>query len=80
MDEHSSKVRINVVVDDERFDAVKEALTESGVEIDEEQRTIGTVAGRVGSDQVDEIARLDGVLAVEPEETIQLPPPESDLQ
>jgi hypothetical protein len=76
----SPEVPITVLVDEERFDEALLALADAGVQVDAEHREIGVVSGRVGADRLDAVAALDGVRAVEPDRTVQLPDPDADVQ
>ena len=80
MPDEQAEVAVTVLVDPERFDAAVAALSEAGFKVDQRQREIGTVSGRVRSADLAAMSTVDGVMAVEPERGIQLPPPDSDLQ
>lgn len=75
-------MRVNIVVDPDRFDEVVRALGESGVAVDDRSPAIGTVSGRIAAatpEALAAISAIDGVVAVEPEREIHLPPPESGV-
>lgn len=76
----SAEVGIIVAVDPDRFDETVKALRAAGVVVDREMRDVRTVSGRVAEDRVPDVQGLDGVVAVEPERTVQLPPRDSDVQ
>lgn len=76
----SAGVNIIVAVDIDRFDETVGALRVAGVVVDREMRDVGTVSGRVAGDRVPDVRGLDGVIAVEPSRSVQLPPPDHDVQ
>ncbi|MEV5409784.1 hypothetical protein AB0K60_13215 [Thermopolyspora sp. NPDC052614] len=84
MNEKTPEVRVNIVVDTGRFDSVVQAVRQAGVTVDDRSPAIGVVSGRITGDDTDAaiaaISAIDGVVAVEPERTIRLPPPESEIQ
>jgi hypothetical protein len=43
-------------------------------------RAVGVITGTVAAGQRAALADLPGVLAVEPEQTFRLPPPDSEIQ
>jgi hypothetical protein len=75
-----SEVPVTILVDPDRFDTVVRALTTADVRVEDEQRAIGTITARVAADRVATLRGIDGVLAVEGERHIQLPPPDADVQ
>lgn len=72
--------RLIILVDSDRFDTTVQALSDAGVQVEDQHRVTGTVVGLVDSDRVSAVAELDGVLAVERDRPIQAFPPDSDLQ
>jgi nitrate reductase NapAB chaperone NapD len=76
-----SDLPVTVLVDPDRYDAVVRALTAADdVSIEAEQRAIGTITARVAAKHVATLRGIDGVLAVETQRNIQLPPPDADIQ
>ena len=82
MSDKEGMVDVVVSVDDEHrqaMSAVTERLREAGMEIDESMEAIGAVAGRITSEQLEELDHIDGVAHVERSGTFQVPPPDSDV-
>ncbi len=74
---------LTVSVDDEYMEAlddVVERLQSAGMEVDEVLPTLGAVTGSADAGQLTALADVEGVAAVEPARTIQLPPPDSPVQ
>jgi hypothetical protein len=79
----SAVEHVNISVADdwlERFPDVVDALKQAGLTVDQELEVVGIVSGVVDPARLADLARVPGVLAVEPARTIQLPPPESEIQ
>ena len=74
------RVELLLSVLDERYSDVLRAVRDSGAEVLEELPDLGTLSVAVPEDQVDALAAIDGVEAVERSRTFRLPPPESPLQ
>lgn len=64
----------------DRIADLAERLSGSGLRVQQILKTLGTITGRIPRSKVAEIGRLEGVASVEPEHTIQLPPPDSPVQ
>lgn len=60
--------------------AVVDALRLAGLSVTEVLSSVGVVTGTVDSDRMSSLSAVPGVLAVEPERTIRLPPPDSPVQ
>ena len=67
-------VRVVLSVDPERFDDVVRAAASVGLDVDEEMREAGVVAGKVKRKNMSALRGVAGVEAMERERTIQLPP------
>jgi hypothetical protein len=63
-----------------RIDEVVTALENGGMHIDQVLRPIGVITGSVETGHVHALGSVAGVAAVEPQRTIQLPPPDADVQ
>lgn len=59
---------------------VVDALRHAGLSVTEVLPSVGVVTGTVDSDRMPSLSAVPGVLAVEPDRTIQLPPPDSPVQ
>ena len=79
-DTESEAVRVVLSVDPERFDDVVRAAASVGLDVDEEMREAGVVAGTVKRKNMSALREVAGVEAMERERTIQLPPPDSPVQ
>lgn len=76
-------IGLTVAVDDEYTDAldgVVERLQGAGMEVDEVLPALGAVTGSADAGQLAALGNVEGVAAVEPARTIQLPPPDSPVQ
>jgi hypothetical protein len=76
------KVRINVTVPDatpSRLKSVEASLKRQGVEVDSVLDAIGIITGKVSKSRLSSLDAGAGV-TVEPEQTIQLPPPDAPIQ
>ncbi|MEV4067617.1 hypothetical protein [Nonomuraea dietziae] len=80
MQQSKPDVRVNIVVDPDRFDTVVGELIEAGAQVEERSPAIGMVCTRIAAGGVPAVEAIDGVQAVEQDRTIHLPPPEADLQ
>jgi hypothetical protein len=75
------KVTISVADDAiDRIDEVVAALKSGGLHVEQVLRPIGVITGTVEGQQVQALGGVSGVSAVEPQRTVQLPPPDSDVQ
>ena len=74
---------VNVSVTDDyldRFPEVVKAAKKAGLKVEQEMETLGIVSGCIDAAKVDDLSRVRGVAAVERARTIQLPPPDSEIQ
>lgn len=55
-------------------------LEAAGVQVDKVMEAVGVIVATVADDGVRALAGIDGVGSVEPDRTIRLPPPDSDVQ
>jgi hypothetical protein len=75
------KITISVADDAiDRIDEVVAGLEEGGMHVEQVLRPIGVITGSVDSQRVRALGAVAGVAAVEPRRTVQLPPPDSDVQ
>jgi hypothetical protein len=76
------KITISVADDAlDRIDEVVAALEAGGLHVEQVLRPLGVITGSVEDTQrVQALGAVTGVVAVEPQRTVQLPPPESDVQ
>jgi hypothetical protein len=63
-----------------RIDEVVTALENGGMHVDQVLRPIGVITGSVDTQHVRALGSVAGVAAVEPQRTVRLPPPDSDVQ
>jgi hypothetical protein len=66
--------------DDADLAAVVEALRQAGLSVTEVLTEVGVVIGTADSDKLASLSAVPGVAEVEPQRTIQLPPPDSPVQ
>ena len=75
------KITISVADDAiDRIDEVVAALEDGGMLVDQVLRPLGVITGSVDTQRVQALGAVSGVAAVEPQRTVQLPPPDSDVQ
>ena len=76
-------VQISVTVDDThlaRVGLVADALRDQGMRVDQVLDTVGVITGEVDPSQADSLRAVDGVASVDPQQQVQLPPPDSPVQ
>ena len=80
----TDRVEVSVVVDNEHMDSIDDvarALTAAGFHVEHTLKPSGVITGVVEDiDLLDALSQVDGVATVERVRTIQLPPPEEDVQ
>jgi hypothetical protein len=75
--------KVKVLVDpgaDRQFADILEQCKQVGLDVESELEEIGVLIGSIDADQMKRLDRVSGVVAVEREGAIQLPPPESEIQ
>jgi cation transporter-like permease len=73
--------RITVTLSaDADADAVAEQLRAAGMTVEQVLRAVGVITGTVAAEARAALADVPGVLAVEPEQTFRLPPPDAEIQ
>jgi hypothetical protein len=76
-----SDVRVIIVTDDDaNLDEVKDSLEKSGLKVPTIQRRIRQLQGQVDKGIIAELKKVPGVVSVEEERTIKLPPRGSPVQ
>lgn len=78
-----AKARLSVVVKDShlpKFREVVKSLKQAGMTIENELKSVGIVTGSVDEMKIDRLREVEGVAEVEPEQSFQIAPPESDVQ
>ncbi|BAH53767.1 hypothetical protein [Rhodococcus opacus] len=76
-------IDITVTVDADHLDtieAVGAALRERGMRVDQVHGTIGIISGAVGEEERAVLETVPGVLSVEAENTVRIPPPDANPQ
>ena len=75
------KITISVTDDAiDRIDEVVAALEGGGMHVDQVLRPIGVITGSADTQRVQALGTVAGVASVEPQRTVRLPPPDSDVQ
>ncbi|TQM13967.1 ketohydroxyglutarate aldolase [Pseudonocardia kunmingensis] len=75
------KITVSVADDAlDRIDDVVTALEGGGMRVEHVLRPLGVITGSAEDTQLQALGAVTGVAAVEPQRTVQLPPPESDVQ
>jgi hypothetical protein len=75
--------KVTVSVTDDavgRIDEVVAALEHGGMHVEQVLRPIGLITGSIDTQRVQALGDVAGVAAVEPQRTVQLSPPDSDVQ
>lgn len=78
-----SKVKVSIAVDDAHLGQITEVaknLESAGLEVEQTLSIVGVINGSIEADQMNALAQIAGVKAVEPEREFQLPPPDSEIQ
>jgi hypothetical protein len=76
-------VKLSVSVDDthlECFSDVVRACTDAGMDVEHQMETVGVISGKIDETKLESLRRVGGVAAVEPERTVGIAPPESEVQ
>ena len=76
----NTKQKVIVTVDGARQGKVLEELTNAGLEVAQVLQMSGIISGQVDATKRNKLAGIDGVLAVEDDSPVQLPPPDSKIQ
>ena len=61
-------------------EVVAEQLRAAGMTVEQVLAAIGVITGTVAAEQRAALADVPGVLAVESEQTLRIPPPDSEIQ
>ena len=76
-----SKVKVSIAVDQSaQISEVAQKLQSAGMEVEQTLSIVGVISGAIEEAQINSLAQIDGVKAIEPEREIQLPPPDSEIQ
>jgi hypothetical protein len=78
-----NKQNVLITVDEKHVDRIEEVADElrrAGLNVKEILGSIGVITGRAEPSIRAELAGITGVTNIEDELTVQLPPPESDIQ
>jgi hypothetical protein len=78
-----SQVQVSVSVDHAhlpQIEQISQQLQSSGMNVEQTLASIGVINGSIPSEQLDRLYQIEGVQNVEPQQSYQLPPPNSDLQ
>lgn len=76
-------VHVSVTVDDghlEQIGRVADALRNSGMQVEQVLDALGMITGSVSEDRRSSLGDIAGVVSVDAEMGIQLPPPDSPIQ
>ncbi len=74
---------VNVSVADDhlaRFPDVVRRMEKAGLKVQQQLEAAGVVSGSIDRAQLPDLEEVEGVAAVEPSRSFQLPPPESEIQ
>lgn len=78
-----SIINVSIAVDEAHQAQIMEvaaALQAQGMIVEQTMPSIGVITGTVEAGQLTGLSQVEGVMAVEQGQAVQLPPPESDLQ
>jgi hypothetical protein len=76
-------IQVNITVADthlDQFDHVVQRCQEVGLRVEQQFWNIGVISGRIEAAKLPDLKRIEGVAAVETSRTIQIAPPESNVQ
>ncbi|MGW0705012.1 hypothetical protein ACWD4G_03385 [Streptomyces sp. NPDC002643] len=76
----SEPVGVILSVDPDRFADTVEALRRAGLTVTGEQPLLGTLSGTVPEDRIPALTAIPGVLSLDRDRTVRLPPPDSPIQ
>lgn len=77
------KVQVTISIDNahrDQLDQISEQLTTAGLEVEQTLSTLGVITGSVETKKMSALSEVTGVAAVEPSRTIQLAPPDANVQ
>lgn len=77
------KIKVSISIDDAHLEQIREIsqkLQSAGMLIEQISPIIGIISGSVESDQINAFYQVEGVQHIEPEESYQLSPPDSEIQ
>ncbi|MFB2877069.1 hypothetical protein [Floridanema aerugineum] len=77
------KIKVSISVDDAHVDRISEVaqdLQSAGLEVEQVLPTVGMISGSIDSTQVNRLSQIEGVQYIEPEQSYQIAPPDSDIQ
>lgn len=77
------EIEVIITVTEDRRANLKQLASElqsRGLKITDTMENLGMISGTAAANNLDQIRNADGVAAVETAGTVQLPPPESDIQ
>jgi hypothetical protein len=75
-----SQQNVTVTTDGRDIDATVESLRAAGMTVTDVHREIGIVSGTVASADRDSLDGVQGVSAVEADQSFEIAPPDSDVQ
>jgi uncharacterized protein YpmS len=81
--EEMSQIQVSVSVDDAhltQIEQISQQLQSSGMNVEQTLSTIGVINGSIQSDKLNSLDQIEGVQNVEPQQSYQLAPPNSDIQ
>jgi hypothetical protein len=78
-----STIKLLISVRDDyqnRLPEVAQKLQAAGMQVDQWLTELGVITGSISAESMSALSQIEGVADVEPDETYQLGPPESDVQ
>ncbi len=78
-----SNVEVSICVDDahiSQIEQIAQKLQSSGMTVTQTLPNIGIINGSIASEQLNNVAQIEGVQTIEPQQTYQLNPPSSHIQ
>lgn len=76
----SGTVGVVLAVDPDRFDQVVDALRGVGLRVTSEQPLLGSLSGTAEENRLPALAAVDGVLSLDRDRSVSLPPPDAPVQ
>ncbi|GGV73664.1 hypothetical protein [Streptomyces griseoloalbus] len=75
----SPQVGVILSVDPDRFTRTVEAARRAGLHVTSEQPLLGSLSGTVAENRIPALAAVDGVLSVDRDRPVSLPPPDTPV-
>ncbi len=78
-----AKVRLSIVLEEghlPKFNEVVRSLKKAGMTVENQLQSTGIVTGSVDEKKIKQLQKVNGVAQIEREHSLQIAPPDSDVQ